>query len=224
MRSFNKLLALASMVLALGAFTVPAAFAAPSESSPIHLSTPLDVGGTILEPGDYVIHVLPSDANSNLLRVTSPDGSEVFTTVLSIPHARGAAQEEGVTSFVYYPTVAGAPQALRTWFASESTTGGGHDIVYPRARALELAAATSEPILAYTEPATADDLATAEVALVTPENETVPYTPEADEPVKVASTSDLEMPQTAGTLPLAGALGLLLLLSAVGIHVFRVVV
>jgi hypothetical protein len=216
---------LAFVALAFGVIAAPAAVAVTPEASNLSVTAPLDVGGTVLQPGDYVIHVLPGPSNRNLLRVTNKDGSEVFATVLAIPHALGAAQNPGDTSFVYYPAVAEGPRALRTWFAPDATSGGGHDIVYPRARAMELAAASSEPVVAYAGETAPSELQTAELIVVTPDQEVDEYVAPAPalepEPEPVAVASMPEMPQTAGRVPLAGMIGLLLLGTAFAIRGFR---
>lgn len=224
MKRATRLLGLAAMVLILGMIATPAAFAVRGESSVLRLTEPLDVGGTVLEPGVYAISVLPSSRNHNILRVTSEDGSEVFATVLSIPHSLDATQDPGDTSLVYYPAVAGAPRALRTWFASDSTSAGGHDIVYPQPRAMTLASETKQPVVAFKDETEPENLETAELVVVTPEREITPFresspAPRDREPVRVAEVR--EMPITASHVPLFGMIGLLLIGVAVGIHTLR---
>lgn len=223
MKTATGLLALTAMVVVFGVIATPSAFAVLPESSVLRLTEPLDVGGTVLQPGVYVIKALQNIANRNILRVTSEDGAEVFATVLSIPHSLEAGQDPEDTAFVYYPSVAGAPQALRTWFASDSTSGGGHDIVYPKPRAMELAAAAKQPVVAYTGMTEPEDMETAELVIVTPENEVAPYDAPspATEPVMVAEVR--EMPSTASPVPLFGMIGLLLIGLAVGIRTLRTV-
>lgn len=226
MKVTTSLLALTALVVVFGVIATPGAFAVMAESSALRLTEPLDVGGTVLEPGVYVIKSLPNSPNHNLLRVTNEDGSEVFATVLSIPHSLDANQDPTETSFVYYPAVDGAPRALRTWFASDSASGGGHDIVYPRPRAMELAEAAKQPVVAYKDETEPENLETAELVVVTPEQEVTPYqepspAPREPKPVKVAEAR--EMPMTAGRVPLFGTIGLLLIGVAVGIRTLRTV-
>lgn len=223
MKTATGLLAFTAMIVIFGVIATPGAFAMMTESSVLRLTEPLDVGGTVLQPGVYVIKILPNSPNRNLLRVTNEDGSEVFATVLSIPHSLDTTQDPADSSFVYYPAVAGTPRALRTWFASDSTSGGGHDIVYPRPRAMELAAAVEAPVVAYADEAEPEELETAELVVVTPEQEVTPYhaPSPAPKPVMVAEMS--ELPATASRVPLFGSLGLLLIGLAMGIRTLRTV-
>lgn len=59
------------------------------EQSSFNLTEPLDIGGTILQPGDYQIKVVLLQGNRNLLRVVNADGTKVLGTVLSVPHQEG---------------------------------------------------------------------------------------------------------------------------------------
>ncbi len=219
MKAVTRLLALTALVVIIGFAAAPSAYATIPEGSFLRLAAPLDVGGTILEPGVYVIKVLPNISNRNLLQVTNEDGSTVFATVLSIPHQIPASGEKGDTTFVYYPAVAGAPQALRTWYAPDSASGGGHDIVYPKPRAMELAAVVKEPVVAYVEPVKPEQLPTAKLVVVTPDKVIVPYVEPT--PVKVAVVHT--MPQSAGNVPLFAMIGLALLGTAIGIRTIRTV-
>jgi hypothetical protein len=221
MRAVTRLLALTACVVIFGMVAAPNAMATIPEGSYLRLAQPLDVGGTILQPGVYVIKVLPSIGNRNLLQVTNEDQSKVFATVLSIPHAIGATNDQGNTSFVYYPAVAGTPQALRTWFAPDSASGGGHDIVYPKPRAMELAAVVKAPVVAYTEVAKPEELATTTLVVVTPEKVVTAYVEPAPAPKPVMVAEAREMPRTAGRIPLVVTLGVMLLCAAVGVRVLR---
>jgi hypothetical protein len=226
MKALTRLLVLSALAVIFGVISAPHAIAqtpAP-EASYLRVTEPLDVGGTVLQPGVYVIRVLPQ-TDRNLLQVTNEDRSKVFVTVLSIPHVIGANEAKGNTSFVVFPSTEGSPQALRTWYAPDSTSGGGHDIVYPEGRAKKLAAVVKEPVVAYKDETKTEELKTAQLEVVTPENVVTPYvaptpTP-APKPVMVAEAH--EMPRTASRVPLFATLGSLLLCVAVGIRAFRAV-
>ena len=122
--------------------------------------------------------------------------------------------------------------ALRTWYAANTPASGGHDIVYPKLRAMELAARAKAPVVAVADEVKVVEFETAPLVVVTPEKEVKPYTsvvaqkepvpetPPARE-VKVAETRPLreELPQTASNLPLFAGLGILSLLGALGLAV-----
>ena len=194
------------------------AMAQTPETSFLRVTEPLDVGGTVLQPGVYVIRVLPL-TDRNLLQVTSEDRSKVYATVLSIPHALAPTAEQGNTEYVLYPATEGSPRALRTWFAPHSTSGGGHDIVYPQRRAMELAALARDRVVAYKDETKADDLKIAPLEVVTSDNQVGPYVVEEPMPATKAMTSS--MPATASSLPLLAMIGVLLIAAAIGIRVFR---
>jgi hypothetical protein len=210
-------------LLAVGAFaliTVPGAFAQIPEVSTLPVIEPLDVGGTILQPGDYTIRILPSQTTRNLVQITSPDLKTIYTTVLAVPHQMQANEEMPNTMFVYYPAGEGQPAALRTWYAPDPVSKGGHDIVYEESRAKQLARLAKSSVVSYTGEAAVADLGATELHVVTPEATVEPYavtevqTPVVTEekPVQIAESRPMELPQTAGSVPLIALLGL----SAVG--------
>lgn len=196
----------AAMVTALAGAGISAtvASAQSSEFSMMTVTEPLDVGGTVLQPGMYRIKVVPLQTNRNMLQVNSVDKKELFLTVLSINHPRLEARPE--TEYVFYPAAAGLPKALRTWYPADKGSGG-HDIVYPGDRAAELAARVKEPVPAYrlVGPVTEEQLKTVEIAPVR-WNET---------PVVVAENelprTENKLPRTASSFPLLAGLGLLAL-------------
>jgi hypothetical protein len=218
------------------------AFAAPvnaqtAETSIFTLTEPLDVGGTILQPGDYRINVVPLLANRNMLQVSSADQTKMFATVLSIPHPEGPGVVKIPESrYIYYPATANHIRALRTWFAAETPGLGGHDVVYTRERAMELAAVVKEPVVAVADEVKVADYKTAPLYVVTPEKEVKPYEAVtaqkepapvlappvvAEPPVKAAEkpVHHKRLPGTASDVPLYAGLGVLSLLGALGLGV-----
>lgn len=213
------------------------------EQSSFNLTEPLDIGGTILQPGDYQIKVVLLQGNRNLLRVMNADGTKVLGTVLSVPHQEGpGAVKIPASRYTYYPASAGHIMALRTWYAPDTPGLGGHDIVYPEQRAMELAAAVNEPVVAIPDTTKEADYATAPLVVVTPAKEVKPYEvvaaekppvpvaapvepakPEvaAAQPAKVAETRvhHERLPKTASDVPLYAGLGVLSLLGALGLGV-----
>jgi hypothetical protein len=222
MKNLTKLLLMGALVVVFGAISGPTVLAQIPETSFLNVTEPLNVGGTILQPGKYVIRVLPGNQNRNLLQVTNEDYSEIFTTVLSIPHATPAG-EETLTEYVFYPAVAGTPRALRTWYAADAASQGGHDIVYPEGLAMELAPVVKEPVLAFKGDADVETLPAAPIVVVAPDKTIVVYKEPAPapKPVMVAELEDL--PDTASSLPLIATIGLLLIGLAFATRALRVV-
>jgi len=202
------------------------------EDAVFTLTEPLDVGGTILQPGSYQVKVVPLHWNRDLLQVRSADLSKLYVNVLTVPHQEGPEGEQVEWSrYVYYPAIAGQPRALKTWFAANTPKSGGHDIVYPTRRAMELAAQAKEPVVAIPDEVQVADYETAPLVVVTPEKEVKPFemakapappAPEAAPAPVVVADSSLDrklLPATASRVPLVAGLGLLSLVGALGLGV-----
>lgn len=233
MRNKMKLLVVGAFALLIA---VPGLAQTP-EASILPVTEPLDVGGTILQPGTYLIRVLPSTTDRNKVQITNEDRSKVFATVLTVPHTLEPNEEIPTTKFVFYPAGEGQPKALRTWFAPDPKASiGGHDIVYDENRARQLARIANASVTAYPTTVNAD-LDRAELRVITPEPvvETTPVpvtrAPEPTPapmissevaPVQTADTqSSMEMPRTASRVPLMALLGLLALAGAVTIRIAK---
>lgn len=205
------------------------------EASILPVTEPLDVGGTILQPGDYMIRVLPSDKDRNKVQITSPDRKTVYVTALTIPHALEPNEQGTNSTFVFYPAGEGMPRALRTWFAADTTVSqGGHDIVYQEARAKQLARLANSRVVSYPAETAVADLDNTELQVVTPEAKVETYTYVApptpvttpapmisSEQVPVAETKSPEMPSTASRVPLIALLGLVSLAGAAAFRMAR---
>ncbi|HEU4521063.1 MAG TPA: hypothetical protein VFT12_03610, partial [Thermoanaerobaculia bacterium] len=173
MRSTLRFMAVSALALMI---SVPA-FAQTPEASVLPVTEPLDVGGTILQPGTYTIRVLPSFSDRNKVQVTSMDGQTVYATVLTVPHPLEPTEEVPNTTFIYYPAAEGSPRALRTWFAPHPEASlGGHDIVYEESRAKQLARIANSRVVYYPETEVAEIRDDAELAIITPEATVETYT------------------------------------------------
>ena len=144
------------------------------------------------------------------------EATTVFATVLAVPHP--ILMEEVVPEgrFVYFATGRGQRKALRTWFPRDSTNG--QDIVYPKHRALEIAAAAKAPVMAIPDEAKEADYKTTSFTVVTPEQAAKPY--EAPPPVMVAEAVPPALPATASQVPTFLALGLLFLVGGIAVRMF----
>lgn len=145
----------------------------------------------------------------------------MLTTILAIPNYRLKTTDNTVITFRERP--AGQPEALRAWFYPGR--GWGEEFVYTKARALELAKETNEPVLETSiELASApiEALKTAPVEAIDPKGEPIelaqvvgpPPAPVAEAvvaapPAPVAVAAAEPLPETASLLPLIGLLGLL---------------
>jgi len=241
MKNPLKLMAVSVIALLMSV----AAFAQTPEASLLPINEPLDVGGTILQPGTYLIRVLPSNADRNKVQITSEDRKTLYATLLTVPHALEPDEEVPNTVFVFYPAGEGMPRALRTWFAENpSASQGGHDIVYEQSRAQQLARLSSSRVVSYSSTEVAN-LDTAPLQIVTPESTFETYTTpapvitettttttlvetptpmmssETETTVQTTETQPMEMPNTASNTPLLALLGMASLAGAVAFRMAR---
>jgi hypothetical protein len=211
MKLFTKCL-LAVSVFAICLLVLPSASAGDwDKKTVVTFSVPFEVpgvGAQVLPAGTYVFKLMDSPSDRHIVRITSEDGTHVYTTILAIPNYRLRTTDKTVMTFK--ERAEGQPEALRAWFYPGRQWG--EEFVYPKAKALELAKVSNEPVL-YTpvEIATVEDLKTAPIEAVKPTGEAVPLTAVVEAPpVEVAKLEDPKpMPATASYLPLLASLGLL---------------
>lgn len=218
MKKLMSCLSVGAFATLLGVASVPAFAQSEPQQSTITLTEPMEVGTVTLQPGTYLIKVVLIDSNRDMLRVTNTDQTKVFATVLSRPHPILENEVMPESRFVVWTTAAGQPRALRTWFARDRETG--HDIVYPKARALELAAATRESVIAIPDAVAESEYRTAPLLTVNPDRTVKPYeATRAPAPAAVAQARPArELPATASDVPLFAMLGLLSLGGALGLR------
>jgi hypothetical protein len=170
-----------------------------NKTTVVTFSQPVEVpgvGAQVLPAGTYVFRLMDSRPNRHIVQIWNREESHIFTTILAIPNWRVKPTSKTVITFGERGE--GQPEAIRTWFYPGDNLG--QEFVYPKARAIELAKVSGEPVLAMpleTEP-TVEALKEVPVVTVTPAGEVVPA-------AQVAET----LPQTSSLLPLAGLVGLL---------------
>lgn len=219
MRSQKNLFAVGVSTLVLVAAS---ATAQNLSQGSLRVTEPIEVGGTILPAGDYLIRVLPS-TNRSILQITDEGQTKTFATVLTVPHTTPVPDDVRQTEYVYFPATEGTPRVLRSWFPRESAVGG-HDIAYPEARATELAAVVKAPVVTYSDDTTADDLELAELRVVQANRSLEPYVapqPTGPPMVMAQATTPHELPRAASQQPLMAAFGLLMLLAGAVVHLYR---
>ncbi len=218
MKKLMTCLALGTFATLLGVVSAPVAYAQSNkENSTFTVTEPLDVGGFTLQPGTYLIKVVMLASDRNSIQVTNVEQTKVFANVLSTPHPIRADEVVPSSRYIYYATAPGQPKALRTWFARD--TEKGQDIIYPKRRAMELAAVAKEPVIAIPDEVKEAEYKSVPIAVVTPDLQVKPYAEPAP-PVVVAEARPLkQLPATASHIPLFAALGLLSLGGALGLRI-----
>ena len=108
---------------------------------------------------------------------------------------------------------------------------GGHDIVYPKRRAVELASAVKEPVVSYADETKEADYKTVPLAPINAEpmplTETVKAPEKLPEPPAATVAENrvpdngpaAELPRTASRTPLFAAIGILSLAGALSLRV-----
>jgi hypothetical protein len=174
-------------------------------------SQPIEIPGQILPAGTYTIKLVDLASERHIVQFLDADGIRVVATVLAINNYR--LKPTGDTVVKFAERSGDNPEAIKAWFYPGDNFG--QEFVYPKHRAIELAAFTKEPIPAIAEETT--DLKTATIVAVTPEATEEPVTqavqtnPEVAEvtptpaPATVAAPA---LPKTASPVPLIALLGL----------------
>jgi len=189
----------------------------------VTFSAPMEipgVGAQVLPAGTYVIRLVNSISNRDIVQILNKDETHVYATILSIPNYRLKPTSKTVLTFK--ERAAGSPEAIRAWFYPGNTFG--QEFVYPKARAIEIAKVTQEPVLAMpTELAKeipqeepSQSLKEAPVEAVQPSGESVEIA-QATPPPAMPGT----LPKTASLLPAVAMLGLLSLCAGVAVSLKR---
>ena len=101
---------------------VPSARAAEwDKKTIITLNESIQIEGTVLDPGQYVLKLVNSDADRRILQVYNADETAVKTTILGKTAYR--LEPTGDTRFTFYEAPPGEPRALRTWFYPGDNAG-----------------------------------------------------------------------------------------------------
>ena len=194
----------------LGAAVTVQADVAPEKKSTLTISTPVEVPGVTLDPGTYVVKLVDTMSNRNIVTIMNVDENKVFATAIATPHV--AATDPKHTTFVFYPTPDGATKVLRTWYAPNDRYG--QDFVYAPARAAALRQMTNAEVPALTAEQSRElevRSAPAPVAVVSdaePVPAPAPPPPPAPAPVAMTADASSSLPATASHTPLLFAAGL----------------
>jgi hypothetical protein len=203
--------AIAVCLLAICVFVVPNAGADDwNRKTTVTFTEPVEVpgvGAQVLPAGTYVFKILDSTGDRHIVQIFNEAEDHVFTSILAIPNYR--LQVTGKTVMTFKERAAGQPEAIRAWFYPGRQWGD--EFVYAKSRAVELAKAVNEPVLATpieVAAAPIEALKTAPVEAVKPTGEVVEMA-EVVQPPPVELATAKSLPQTASPLPLIGLLGML---------------
>ena len=74
----------------------------------------VEIQGTVLEPGKYVLKLFDSQSDRRILEVFNADETRLETTILA--NAAYRLEPTGDTRFTFAEVPAGQPPAISTWF------------------------------------------------------------------------------------------------------------
>ena len=177
---------------------------------------PVEIPGQVLLPGTYVFKLVDSQSDRSTVQVFNKNENHLFGTFLTIPDYRLKPAGKPIITFEERAT--GSPEAVKAWFYPGENYG--HDFVYPKVKAVQLAKANNQPVASMpTELAANTTMAATtmqEPHVVAMKQAPLKAQKPTEEEVDVAEVFVLppppeldSLPQTASSLPLVGLIGLL---------------
>jgi len=207
MRLLRSFLVVLTLTLLVSTFLAPAQADQWNKKTVVTFSQPIEVPGKILPAGTYTFQLLDTISYRHVVQIWNEDGTELITTILAIPNYRLETTGETMMNFRERP--GDSPSALRAWFYPGERFG--HEFVYPKQRAIQLAEASKEIVPAETVEPTESNLKTVPLEAITPEKKEEPVA----EAIQVLPTHPeatvipaKELPKTSSLTPLFGLLGL----------------
>ncbi len=114
-----------------------------NKQTEVTFSGPVEIPGMVLEKGTYEFKLLDSLSDRNIVQIFNKDGTHLYATVLAVPDYR--LKPTGKTVVTFAERASGAPPAVQAWFYPGANFGD--EFVYPKAKAMELAKRTNQPVL-----------------------------------------------------------------------------
>lgn len=217
-------------LLALGVATLPPRARADewNQKTVMTFSGPVEIPGQVLTAGTYVFKLMDSESDRNIIEVFNKRENHLYGIFLAIPDYRLKLPGNGKPIITFEERAAGAPEAVKAWFYPGDNYG--HEFVYPKVKAMELAQASNQAV-----PAMANELAantkqpaksmsapsvtamkTAPLKAEQPSQQEVEIAevftsppPSATQAAAAPNPMPTRLPKTGSSLPLIGLLGLM---------------
>jgi LPXTG-motif cell wall-anchored protein len=194
-----------------------------NQRTTLTFSQPVELPGVVLPAGKYVFKLIWGNTYRNVIQVSNAEETKVLATLLAIHDYRLKPTQDTVIRFAERPV--NRPEAIRGWFYPGLEFG--HEFVYAKKRATELAEATHQvvPFADVTPTEQPAELEKAPVAAMTPEKkevqiaQAIEVSPPARTEIAQARESapapaPAELPKTGSPLPLIALGGILSLVIA----------
>jgi len=139
-------LSIGCLILTIAFFAPPATQADEwNLSTRFAISHSFEVPGMVLQPDtSYVIRLLDSPSNRNVVQIYNSDRTQLLTMFMAINAER--TQPTDKTEFTFIETRPEYPLPMKTWFYPGRVTG--LEFVYPKDQATEIARHSKESVLA----------------------------------------------------------------------------
>lgn len=141
--------ALACMTAAMLAAPMQVAAQGPANQDTFFtFSQPVELPKTTLPAGTYFFQLMDSPSNRHIVKVMSQDRKQLHATLLAIPYySNDRPSDEPQVRFMETPASNGATatNAIKIWFYPGNSVG--HEFVYPRSQALQIASRTGQSVL-----------------------------------------------------------------------------
>jgi len=142
MRSWKSLVVLLSIAVVSFIFIVNVHASVSDQKTIVTFNQPVDIPGKVLTPGTYVFKLLDVGGSRDVVQVLDKNETKVITTFIALPTEMSKPPEK---PFIRFKEQApGAPAAIEAWFYPGNTIG--HEFVYPRQHASELAKANNQNV------------------------------------------------------------------------------
>jgi hypothetical protein len=106
---------------------------------------PVEVPGMVLQENTpYVIRLMDSPSNRNIVQIYNDDQTQMLTMFMAISAQRTEPVDE--TTFTFIETNPGFPLPIKQWFYPGRSSG--LEFIYPKDQAMEIARHAQEPVLA----------------------------------------------------------------------------
>jgi len=148
-------------------------------------SSSVTLPGITLPAGTYLFRLADPDTTRKVISVLSADGKTSLAMLHTIPNRLPQAPRDAEIRFMETP--ANVPPAVKTWWYPGQSIG--YEFIYPRQQALQLAKATSEPVL--TTVAETKDFETADLSRISGSGVPAAVVVE-DNPAPVAATGRVQ--------------------------------
>jgi hypothetical protein len=142
MRSWKLLEILLSIAVISLVIAVKVHASVADQKTIVTFNQPVDIPGKVLTPGTYVFKVLDLAGSRNVIQVLDKNETHVIATFIALPTEMSKPPEKPFVRFK--EQAAGAPPAIEAWFYPGNTIG--HEFVYPRREASELAKANNQNV------------------------------------------------------------------------------